>query len=46
MRLNFLSVAISAKPSTGNAAIVFSASENLLTVMDKVTGLYSKLQKH
>ena len=38
--------AISAKPSTGNAANVFSASENLLTVMDKVTGLYSKLQKH
>jgi nitrate/nitrite-specific signal transduction histidine kinase len=38
--------AISAKPSTGNAANVFSASENLLTVMDKVTGLYSKLQKN
>lgn len=37
--------AISAKPSVGNAANVFSASENLLTVMDKVTGLYSKLQK-
>ncbi len=38
--------AISAKPSSSNAANVFSASENLLTVMDKVTGLYSKLQKN
>ena len=37
--------AISAKPSSINADHVFSASENLLTVMDKVTGLYSKLQK-
>jgi len=37
--------ALSAKPSVGNAANVFSASENLLTVMDKVTSLYSKIQK-
>lgn len=39
------SAALSAKPSSAGAANVFSASENLLTVMDKVAGLYSKLQK-
>jgi hypothetical protein len=37
--------ALAAKPSATGASNVFAASENLLTVMDKVTGLYSKLQK-
>lgn len=37
--------ALNAKPSSQGASNVFAASENLLTVMDKVTGLYTKLQK-
>ncbi|MDT8991159.1 type IV pili methyl-accepting chemotaxis transducer N-terminal domain-containing protein [Curvibacter sp. APW13] len=39
------SAALNAKPSGQGASNVFITSENLLAVMDKVTGLYSKLQK-
>ncbi|TXH87165.1 MAG: hypothetical protein E6Q78_15535 [Rhodoferax sp.] len=37
--------ALNAKPSATGASNVFAASENLLTVMDKVTNLYSKVGK-
>jgi nitrate/nitrite-specific signal transduction histidine kinase len=37
--------ALGAKPSAIGASNVFAASENLLTVMDKVTNLYSKVGK-